>query len=63
MVLQFSQDKTSIERSTYSILEWLGDIGGLFDALKALGAFFAGPFTTMALKKELAASFIKPLLR
>ena len=31
--LKLSQEQTVIERSTYSLLEWIGDIGGLFDGL------------------------------
>ena len=35
-------DLTMVERSVYSILEYLGDLGGLFDALhRILGALVA----------------------
>ena len=48
-----SQDKTEVERSTYSSLDWLGDIGGLFDALKLIAQYFVLPFSAFALKLEI----------
>lgn len=36
VALYFGQDQTVIERQTYSMLEWLGDIGGLSDALRII---------------------------
>ena len=38
-------DELKIERQTYSALEWLGDIGGLFDMLKLLGYMLVIPFS------------------
>ena len=49
-------DRLVINRHTYHILEWLGDIGGLADALKYIGAFFAGPIATYALESNVLAS-------
>ena len=31
--LRISADKLVVNRQTYSLLDWLGDLGGLFDAL------------------------------
>ena len=45
-----SMDQNVIERQTYSILEWLGDVGGLFDMLGLLGGLLIGPFTAFSLK-------------
>ena len=42
-----------IERKTYESLEWLGDVGGLFDALLVIGRFFVGPAAAFALNSEL----------
>ena len=42
-----------IERQTYSLLDWLGDLGGLFDALYFLGFICAGPVTAIALNSLL----------
>ena len=51
--LEIWPDQTVIERQTYSFLEWLGDIGGLFDALKIIGASIVSPFAAFYLKVEL----------
>ena len=32
-----------IERQTYSVLDWLGDIGGLGEALVIIGAYLVAP--------------------
>ena len=42
-----------IERQTYSTLEWLGDVGGLYDMLCLLGRNLISPFATFALNAEL----------
>ena len=42
--IELSMDQQVIERSTYSVLEWLGDIGGLYDALRLIGLFIMFPF-------------------
>ena len=46
-------DKNVIERQTYSVLEWLGDIGGLYDALRLIGLLIITPFSSFALNAEL----------
>ena len=48
--LSFSNDLTIIERQTYSSLEWLGDVGGLFDALLFLGSSLITPITAFTVK-------------
>ena len=47
--IELSQGLTTIERSTYSSLEWLGDIGGLFDGLKVLAYVIVGPIATFTM--------------
>ena len=42
-----------IERNTYSLLEWLGDVGGLFDGLVLIAHFSTSPIVVFALKTEL----------
>ena len=44
-----------IERTTYDSLEWLGEIGGLFDAIKLIGAAIAYPVASFALSAELVS--------
>ena len=51
--IELSQSKTIIERSTYDVLEWLGDIGGLFDAFIYLGFVLISPFAAIAFKLKL----------
>ena len=38
-----------IERSTYDVLEWLGDVGGLHDALSIIGYYIVYPFAAFNL--------------
>ena len=40
LFLGFSQASLNIERKTYNFLEWLGDLGGLFDSLVFIGQAF-----------------------
>ena len=44
---------TSIERKTYSGLDWLGDVGGLFEGLFVIGSFFISPIAYFAMKLHL----------
>ena len=46
---------TKIERETYSALEWIGDIGGLYDGFLILGNTVAGPIAAITLKAKLVA--------
>ena len=48
-----SQHFQVIERQTYSVLEWLGDVGGLFDMLGLIGGTIIGPLAAFSLKAEL----------
>jgi len=45
-----SLDSQITERVTYSLLDWLGDVGGLFDALRYIGSFLITPLATYSLK-------------
>ena len=48
------------ERTTYSILDWLGDIGGLFDGLVLGAQVLLTPITAFALRRELLSEiFLK----
>ena len=42
--LKYDVDLKVIERSTYSLLDWLGDVGGLYDGLKLIGTALVSPF-------------------
>ena len=54
--LELSPSLTTIERKTYSMLEWLGDIGGLFEGLNGIGYFLVAPLAAFAMKMELLTS-------
>lgn len=49
-------DSEVTERETYSLLEWLGDIGGLLDALRHIGTFVVAPITSFSLSSDLLSS-------
>ena len=42
VTFEFNLDKTYIDRQAYSILDWLGDIGGITEAFFFIGAAFLG---------------------
>ena len=54
--LYFSQDESLIERQTYSALEWLGDVGGLYDGLRLSILLIMTPLASFTLKVELVSS-------
>ena len=47
------------ERETYSLLDWLGDIGGLLEALMIISGVFVGPVVAFTLKEELLSSIFR----
>ena len=52
-----------IERETYSALEWLDDVGGLFYGLWCLIAhIIVGPITALMIKSQLLRLFNKVLI-
>ena len=55
VVVTLDQNISQIERSTYSSLEWLGDIGGLNDAMRIIGQFIVGPVAAFSLKAEMVS--------
>ena len=52
-------DALVTERESYSLLEWLGDIGGLLDALQYIGRFLVGPVAAFSLKTQLLGSVFR----
>ncbi len=51
--LYVSADMEVTERDTYSLLEWLGDVGGLIDAMRYLGYIMITPITAFNMKIDL----------
>ena len=41
------------------MLDWLGDVGGLFDALRIIAEFVIAPISALALKLRLASLFVE----
>ena len=56
--LELRQDVTFIERSTYSILEWLGDVGGLFDGLVLFANYLIAPFVSFYMQSVLFSQLL-----
>ena len=59
IMFELKQQMTTYERSTYSFLEWLGDVGGLVDGLRLIVQFIVGPIATLAVKKELLSHIFR----
>ena len=57
--LELSMDQTVIERQTYSLLEWLGDCGGLYDALKIISGAMLAPLSSLALNTKLLTQIFR----
>ena len=60
---ELSQDESKIERQTYSFLEWLGEVGGLFEISKVIGFFIVLPFSSYRIKSELLSAIFRYLPR
>ena len=57
--VNFSPHSKTINRQTYGLLDWLGDMGGLLDALLVIGAIFMTPFAQFALESKLLSSIFR----
>lgn len=57
--VNFSQNLNTIYRQTYSILDWLGDVGGLYDAVLIIIHVATLPFSTFALRTQLLSSLFR----
>ena len=54
-----SMDQTIINRETYSGLDYLGDLGGLFDAFKIIGGILISPISGLALNSRLLSTIFR----
>ena len=54
-----SQDLRTWNRQTYSILDWIGDLGGLLDGLKYLCALIISPFSKFWAQSILLTNIFK----
>jgi len=59
--VSFELDKNlrQINRQTYSFLDWLGDCGGLLDALYIIAEMLVGPVSAFALRSKLVSTLVK----
>ena len=51
--IELDSNMKHIERETYSLLEWAGDIGGLYDGLQLLVGFFLAPIASFMMRIQL----------
>ena len=57
--LFMSADQQVTERQTYNMLEFLGDVGGLFDALRYIGIISISSFVTFSMRAKLLSSLFR----
>ena len=57
--VNMSQDLITWNRQTYSMLDFIGDLGGLFDGLKYACAIIIAPFSTFSLRSLLLTTLFK----
>ena len=57
--LNLDPDMQHVSRQTYSLLDWLGDIGGLLDILLHIGAVLVFPVSSFNIQQTLASSFFR----
>ena len=57
--LELSQETTMIERQTYNLLEWVGDVGGLYDGLRLIFSSIIAPVAAFAMQSELLSLAFK----
>ena len=50
---------TTIERKTYSLLDWVGDIGGLFDGLRLICLVIVWPVAAFTVRAEVLSSLFQ----
>jgi len=51
--IEISPDIVNHTRSVYSVLDWLGDVGGLYDALNLIARVLLSSITTLIFKLRL----------
>jgi len=54
-----SLDKLVVNRQTYSLLDWMGDLGGLFDALYIFCNFIVMPVSVFNLQATLMSRLFR----
>ena len=57
--IQLNRNLKTHSRQTYSVLDWLGDCGGLMDALFFIAKVLANPFSLFALNIKLRRLLVR----
>ena len=57
--INFSLDVKQWQRQTYSLLDWLGDLGGLFDALLYICRMLISPLSVYTLKQTILSNMFR----
>ena len=57
--INFSLDVKQWNRQTYSLLDWLGDLGGLFDALLYICRMLISPLSVYTLKQTILTNMFR----
>lgn len=57
--INFNLDQIMWTRQTYSLLDWLGDLGGLYDALLHICGIIISPLSAYTLQATLLSSFFR----
>ena len=58
MEINLFKDMRQINRQTYSLLDWLGDCGGLLDALFFIGEIFVNPISLYFARSRIASLLV-----
>ena len=61
MNITLNPDVTKVRRKTDSLLDWLGDWGGLLDSLHFLADILISPLSAYMMKSKLAQLLVKLL--
>ena len=57
--INFNLDQMVWNRQTYALLDWLGDLGGLYDALQHICRVMIGPISAFTLNSSLLTSLFR----
>ena len=59
LYMSMSQDSMSINRETYGLLAYAGDLGGLYEALFVICSRIVGPVSRFSLNAALLSSLFR----
>ena len=59
VTVKLSKNSLKTNRQTYSLLDWIGDIGGLYDGLKVIGFLLSRPIGYYKMNAKLASLLVR----